>query len=440
MAYNKNFSRYQERRSELVRHIRSTYPDVKSGAVLLCAGFEDRRFRFRPVSTFYYYTGITEPGVIATIDLDDVATVWIPEYKDMRSSWIHSDIKITPETASHLCIDHVRPLGEAIAGYEIQPYSPTSVYSDLIASIRKILSAGGALFVSMPSMPGKELEQRYMLDQLALFMGTSLDSYLIDISGIIGTMRRKKDTYEIEQIYKAINITCMAQEVAASTIAPNVQESEVQARIEYIFTASKASCAFSTIVGGGHNASILHYRNNTYTFQAGDLVVVDIGAEYGLYSADISRTYPASGSFTERQKELYAIVLDTQKYVASIAKPGYWLNNNSVEPEKSLHHCAVAYLQERGYAQYFTHGIGHYLGLDTHDVGSYSEPLVVGDVFTIEPGLYLPDENIGIRIEDDYWMTNAGLICLSDHLPKSIDGIETLMKQSLQSNSVNEAE
>jgi len=181
----------------------------------------------------------------------------------------------------------------------------------------------------------------------------------------------------------------------------------------------------------------LHYTVNDDEMKDGDLVVVDIGAEYDYYCADLTRTYPVSGTFTKRQRELYNIVLETQKYIASIAKPGYWLKNNN-ELDKSLHHLAVKYLAERGYDQYFTHGIGHYLGLDVHDVGDYSTPLQEGDVITIEPGVYIPEEQIGIRIEDDYWIVDDGVVCLSEALPKHPDEIEAMVQQTLDDTSTQQ--
>lgn len=158
----------------------------------------------------------------------------------------------------------------------------------------------------------------------------------------------------------------------------------------------------------------------------GQLIVVDIGAEIDHYCADLTRTYPVGGTFTKRQKELYTIVLECQELVASKAKPGMWLSNKE-KPEQSLHHIAKKFLDERGYGKYFIHGIGHFLGIDVHDVGDVREPLRDGDVFTIEPGIYIPEENIGIRIEDNYWMVKDGVVCLSESLPKKPEDIEALM-------------
>ena len=204
-------------------------------------------------------------------------------------------------------------------------------------------------------------------------------------------------------------------------------------------TDSCARVAFPSIVASGKNGTILHYTDNSGTMRDGDLVVVDIGAEYRYYCADLTRTYPVSGTFTDRQRELYNLVLETQEYIASIAKPGMFLKNED-HPEQSLHHCAQQYLKERGYDQYFSHGIGHFLGLDVHDVGNVKEPLREHDVFTMEPGIYIPEEGIGIRIEDNYLMVKKGVVCLSEQLPKEPAIIEEMVKEVLQDQLVDDEE
>ena len=141
-------------------------------------------------------------------------------------------------------------------------------------------------------------------------------------------------------------------------------------------------------------------------------------------------TYPVSGKFTKRQRELYDIVLDTQEYIAAIAKPGLWLSNKE-NPDMSLNHLARKYLNDQGYGEYFPHGIGHFLGIDVHDVGDAAQALQAGDVITIEPGIYIPQEGIGIRIEDDYWIVEDGAVRLSEFIPKKAEEIEQMMQQKL---------
>ena len=250
---------------------------------------------------------------------------------------------------------------------------------------------------------------------------------IADISGIVHKLRRTKEDHEINLIYKAAQITSLAVQAAAKNIEPGKYEYQIQAIIEYIFKeTADAQIAFPSIVATGKNTTILHSCDRQAKLHSGDLLVVDIGSEYGLYASDITRTFPVGGKFSVRQKEVYDIVLQTQKHIESLAVPGMYLNNPNL-PEKSLQHHAVKFLTKHGYAQYFVHGIGHFLGLDVHDVGSHEIPLQPGDVFTIEPGIYIPEENIGIRIEDDYAMADDGVVCLSGDLPKSADDIESMM-------------
>jgi Xaa-Pro aminopeptidase len=176
----------------------------------------------------------------------------------------------------------------------------------------------------------------------------------------------------------------------------------------------------------------LHYSQNDHNFIDGDLVVVDAGARYNYYCADITRTYPVSGKFTHEQKELYEIVLQCQELVAEQAKPGMWLFNQDHQ-DSSLHHIALNFFKQHGYDKYFIHGIGHFLGLDVHDVGDKTKPLQEGDIITIEPGLYIPEKKIGIRIEDNYWIVDhTEPVCLSESLPKTVKAIEEMIQLSFE--------
>jgi Xaa-Pro aminopeptidase len=220
----------------------------------------------------------------------------------------------------------------------------------------------------------------------------------------------------------------MGHESVFQTLAIDKIENEIQAGIEYVFIASGADLAFPCIVGSGKNSTILHYMANNKKINQGDLVLVDIGAQFDHYCGDITRTYPVSGKFTKRQREIYDIVLETQEYIENIARPGLWLSNKD-KPQESLNHLAKEFMKEKGYEKYFLHGIGHFVGLDVHDVGDSLEPLKPGDVITIEPGIYIAEENIGVRIEDNYWIVEDGIVCLSEQLPKDADEIEKLLKK-----------
>jgi Xaa-Pro aminopeptidase len=246
-------------------------------------------------------------------------------------------------------------------------------------------------------------------------------------------MRRIKSPSEIALLQKAIDITGEAQRDIALNLKPGMYEYEVQALLEAAFTRNGSERpGFPSIVGSGLYSTILHYSENHKKIDAGDLVVCDIGAEYSLYTADITRTYPASGKFTPRQREIYQLVLDTQAAAAAHWKPGM--------TNLDLHVFAVEYLRksplrakdtdgrEYGMDHFFIHGLGHALGMDVHDVADGVHQLQPGEVFTIEPGVYIQTEKLGVRIEDDYLVMPDGTLSkMSSKIPSAPDEIERIM-------------
>lgn len=419
---------YETRRKDLINTIKQNHAKIKDGFVLLFANFEFDRVPFRQESSFYYLTGVTEPAVALTIDLSGKTTLFIPNCAKTRAKWVTNAIQPTKEHAKELGVDEITVLGNACPGYQLHPFFALNMYTHLNKKIEECLKSNGAIFSLSPDNAYQYVEQRLVLERLQKVIPT-LDKNIIDISEIVGAMRQSKDMQEIEQLYEAIGITMLAHEAAAQAISNDTTECEVQASLEFIMTGACSTPAFPSIVASGKNGTILHHTQSNKIMKNGELVVVDIGAESNYYCADLSRTYPVSGKFTKRQKELYTIVLQTQEFIADQARPGVWLNNKE-KPEQSLHHMAQAFLKEKGYDRFFIHGIGHFLGLDVHDVGNYKEPLKEGDVITIEPGLYLPDEEIGIRIEDNYWIVKGGAVCLSEDLPKSVEEIERMVQQT----------
>lgn len=424
MKTKQQYRVYHDRRQELVQRVWAAHPD-KDGVIFLCGGFEHDRVRFRQDSSFYYYTGLIEPGLCLVIDRSGRTTLFMPAYSTQREQWVVSAVTPTDECAKTLMIDKISVLGKPVRGYRFSPLSGAEEYAELIAFLSDLDIQKKHIFCLNSSSLTEMVDQKVLLERL-LQMASCGREAVCDISSIVGQMRRKKSKREIELLYNAIKVTMSAQETVARLIEEGKNEADIQAALEYVFTESHARVAFPSIVAGGKNATVLHYDENKADLKKGDLVVVDIGAEYEYYCADITRTYPVSRAFTQRQKELYTIVLEAQELVASHAKPGVWLNNKE-KPEQSLHHIAYNFFEERGYGKYFVHGIGHFLGLDVHDVGDYREPLAEGDVITIEPGLYIPEEGIGIRIEDDYWIIKDGSMCLSEDLPRISDDVEHLM-------------
>lgn len=422
-----DFSIYKERRKKLVEIIKSQH-SATQGTILLSANFEDHKRKFIQESSFFYFTGITEPALAIAVDLLDAkTTLFAPAFKGARDQWVDGAISLDSDPL-HYGIDVIAPLGDAITGYSVQPYVSMDMYKNLIEILKK-KSVIGAIFTLCPTDDYQYVAQRFLLSRLCT-QAPEIIAKIKDISAIVAQMRRSKDMSEIEMLQQAIEITLMAHESAMESINHEINESEVQGALEYVMTACNATPAFPSIVGSGKNSVILHYDRNSDVMHDGDLVVVDIGAQIDGYCADITRTYPVSGKFTKRQKEIYDLVLKTQQYIADTAAPGYWISNPD-DPEKSLQHLAKQYLKDHGgYDKYFMHGIGHFLGLDVHDVGSVKEPLRVGDVITIEPGIYIAQENIGIRIEDNYWIVKGGAVCLSEEIPKTIEDIEYAMNNA----------
>lgn len=397
---------FKQRRENLLAKIRQ-FHDTQEGVVVLFSGFENPRYNFLQDSTFYYFTGINEPGVVLVVDLENNSTLYMPQYARDRSEWV------TVEQDYHAySIDKVAFLGASCDGYSTSPYFKEQEYTTLIQR----LSQEKTVFTTANKHP-KNYLNNFLLDRLATFIHNFNDK-IIDVTLFIARLRQVKNQHEIEAIREAVNITALAHHAAYNTIKDSASEAEVQAAIEFVFTACKGSSSFPSIVGSGKNSTVLHYTQNNKVMKNGELVVVDIGAISQHYCADLARTYAVSKQFTDRQQEIVDLVIKTQAYIYSIAKPGMWLSNKNV-PDKSLHHIAREFLKNNGgYDICFGHALGHYLGLDVHDMGDYNEPMQDGEVFTIEPGIYLPQENLGVRIEDDYVITKDGAACLSEQLPK----------------------
>jgi Xaa-Pro aminopeptidase len=258
---------------------------------------------------------------------------------------------------------------------------------------------------------------------------------IASIAGLVSEMRRIKSPSEISLLQKAIDITGEAHRDISLNLRPGMYEYEVQALLEAAFMRNGAERpGFPSIVGSGLYSTILHYNENRKRIDDGDLIVCDIGAEYSMYTADITRTYPANGKFTPRQRAIYQLVLDTQTATAAHFKPGM--------TNLDLHAFATEYLRksplrakdtdgrEYGMAHFFIHGLGHALGMDVHDVADGVHQLQPGEVFTIEPGIYIQTEKLGVRIEDDYLvMPDGTLRKMSEKIPSAPDEIERIISR-----------
>ena len=251
-----------------------------------------------------------------------------------------------------------------------------------------------------------------------------------DLSLILDEMRRVKDAQEIARLREAGRIGALGLKEAIRSARPGMYEYQVAAIARLMFLWRGASGdAFFPIVGSGPNSCLIHYTENTRRMESGDIVVLDYGPDCRYYASDISRTFPVSGKFTEEQAKAYQIVLDAQKAALGKIKPGATFSD--------LDDAVAEVLDRHAYGKFLTHGVSHYIGMSTHDVGK-SGSFEPGVVVTIEPGLYFPDKSLGIRIEDTVLVTNDGYEVLTKDVPKEIADIEKLMTEKGISEAIRD--
>lgn len=245
----------------------------------------------------------------------------------------------------------------------------------------------------------------------------------------LDSLRLVKDADELTRLRRAIAITTAAQRAAMRAARPGMFEYQLEATIEYTFRNLGADrLGFPSIVGSGPNSTTLHYDANRRRIEDGDLVVMDIGAEYGQYTADVTRTIPVNGRFTSRQRAVYDLVLASQQAAIEAVKPGVTIGE--------LNRIARSYMREhsgqvcgdRNCSDFFIHGLSHWLGMRVHDVGDYGVRLEPGMVLTVEPGIYLPEERLGVRIEDDILVTETGGENISADAPRTAADIEAWIR------------
>jgi Xaa-Pro aminopeptidase len=275
-----------------------------------------------------------------------------------------------------------------------------------------------------------ELQQRYPLHQY------------FRAAKIMREVRAIKSSYEIEVLQQAINITEQTFRRLLQFVRPGVMEYEIEAEIYHSFLSQRATGpAYHSIIASGDRARTLHYIANNQECKAGELLLMDFGAAYGNYCADLTRTIPVSGKFTRRQKNIYNACLHLHNYAKSILKPGITIVSytDKIGEEATQQFLKLGLLRKsdvknedpenRAYRKYLYHGISHHLGIDVHDLGTRTAPIKAGMVFTIEPGIYIEEEQVGVRIENNVWITKSGNKDLMKTIPIEADAIEALMKR-----------
>lgn len=404
-----------------------------NSALLLFSEIEKRRnndcdFPFRQDSYFWYLTGFNEPNsalLLVKTEQAEKAIVFLRPRDPLMETW------------------NGRRLGVERAPKKLNVDEAYSI-DDFKTVLPKILENLTALYYVPEIHPWGE----------ALFAESVVNfADVLDWRPIISEMRLIKSPNEIRLMQQAGQITALAHIKAMQETRPNRFEYEIESEILHEFNRHGARFpSYNSIVAGGDNACILHYTENDQPLKEGDLVLIDAGCEFAMYAGDITRTFPVNGKFTQAQREIYDLVLKAQKRAIELLVPGSSIKQANDEVIRIkvqglvdlgiLHGNVDELIEQKAHRQFYMHGLGHWLGLDVHDVGEYGEErsrtLEVGMVITVEPGLYISEEadvpeqykGIGVRIEDNLLMTEYGNKILTAAVPKEVDEIEKLMEKS----------
>lgn len=409
---------YHARRQALAKAMSADH-----GSLILFAPVEPEGqndlYGFRQENNFYYLTGWPEPGAAILITSDPYREIlFLPEHNATQEKW--TGPKLGPEN----------PEAPKLTGFD-KVESLDSMHDELL----KVLPQPRAMVYADLGSNGQSTASTGPMEWLR--RSNSFPNYISfrDAVPLLARLRMIKDAAEVEFIRRATTASMAAHDAALKAIHPGVSEREISALMQYEF--GKRGCerpAYAPIVGSGFNSTVLHYSDDSQTMQDGGLVVMDVGGEYSMYATDITRTAPVNGKFTPRQREVYNIVLGAQEaaiHAFEIDKSK--LTGNGPD---SLYKVAKDYIESHGkdihgqpLGKYFIHGLGHHVGLSVHDASDPTAPLTKGMVFTLEPGIYIP-EKIGVRIEDMFYVDPSGkLVMLTQGLPRTADEVEQAMKK-----------
>ncbi len=442
---------YRARRMALAGILRAELPPGGSGILILDSAPEPENALYRQESNLYYLSGTEIPGSALVLFFDRPAEasgrgsdagegryaeyLYLPERDPRRERFTGVRVGAGGLEPEALQPDQERRKAMAVTGFDRIPdrdfppgeylRSPVQRRSDLAKHLDRFLPGAEVLFhaarpgsLGAPVTPDldflRRVRERYPL--LALR----------DPGPALERMRRVKSPAEVELLRQAIEITCRAYRDALRQARPGMAEYQVQAVVEYRFTAEGARHpAFPSIVGSGPNSCIFHYDANDRILEEGDILLLDAGAEYRRYSADVTRTFPAGGRFTGEQRKAYEVVLKALKAAIAVIRPGV--------PFSEIDRTARKVITEAGYDTSIHHRMSHHIGLDVHEGGEPSGPLEEGMVLAVEPGIYIPEKEIGVRIEDDVLVTAEGAQILSDCVPREADAVEMQRAEGLKS-------
>lgn len=432
-----SLDQFVERRKELMAKM---LPN--SIAIIPSASMKQRNsdveYAFRQDSNFYYLTGFNEPDAVLLLmpgRLAGESVLFCRKRDKLMEIW--NGYRSGPEG---VVADYAMDEGHCID--EVDELLP------------ELLNGMSRIYYSIGQDEALDQQVRQWLNSIRskVRQGAVAPSELVMLDQLLNEMRLIKTDAEKEMMRQAGDISAQGHVKAMQLCKPGMMEYQLEAEILHHFTMQGCrQPAYSSIVGGGENACVLHYIENDKTLNDGDLVLIDAGCELDHYAGDITRTFPINGRFSEEQKALYQLVLDAQKACIAIAKPGTLWEAVHEESVKVLTQGLIdlglltGSLEDEiaagGYRDFYMHRIGHWLGMDVHDVGDYKvegewRPLQPGMVMTVEPGLYIAPDNeavdarwrgIGIRIEDDVLITETGCEILTASVPKEIEEIEALM-------------
>src|SRR5262245_24094051 len=381
---------------------------------------------FAQEDNFYYLTGHNEEGaglIILPSQKDGRHDAWdgpremlfLPAKEPQKEKW--NGIRMSPTDANI----------SARTGF-----ASVEAFGEMRATVEKLAKAYPVNFYTIlpyEKENGGYPHEKAIVDWLQMVLP---QVKLKDGRGSIEALRVIKSPGEIAFLRKAIDLSVDSHVAAMKMMRPGLWEYQIAAKMVEVHRMGGSEAeGYAPIVGAGFNSTVLHYDQLARKIDDGDIVVLDVGAQYAGYSADITRTLPANGKFTARQREIYDIVLGAQSAAMAALKPGMTLCKSG---EKSVYKISFDYINSRGadlhgkkLGQYYIHGLGHNIGLDVHDPGSYCKPLEPGMVVTMEPGIYIPEENLGVRIEDDVLITETGYELLSKRLPRDPAEIEKVM-------------
>ncbi len=419
---------YRARREALARKT--------SGNIVLL--FADPTLREEHDENFYYLTGLQNPNAALLIAPAQTASegaparpyteiLFLPPRNLFQERW--TGVQIGPGD----------PNIREVTGFErVEPLA------QLDSELAQLLPAAAADLAPQPrdARPPRALYTDVKQGQpnvpLDWLRRTGVLAGLMprDVKPLIASLRMIKDAGELALIRKASEASVAAHLAAMKFIKPGVTEHQIAATMEYTYEMRGCErSAYSPIVGAGIDGTILHYSSNAATVKAGDLIVMDVAGEYSMYASDITRTAPASGKFTARQREIYDLVLAAQQAAMEAFVPGK--STLVGAGPNSLMTVVREYLNAHGkdahgepLGKYMIHGVGHHVGLNVHDASDSTAPLDKGMVFTLEPGIYLPEEGFGVRIEDTVYVDQSGkLVRLTEGLPRTADEVEKAMKK-----------